>query len=137
MKTLKISAVLFLAFITLNVYGQNLIGYHEKEIKQFMKDNQKNMIFQNFVNNSTFKYLKYADSDESQTMLFFLTADSVCKSIRLVCEKSLKAQKIKEFDTIYKKAGDNSWTDTKNGKNYIIELKDEDYSFSVTILLKE
>ena len=137
MKTLKISAVLFLAFLTLNVYGQNLIGYHETAIKQFMKDNQKNMIFQNFVNNSTFKYLKYADNDESQTLLFFLTADSVCKSIRLVCDKSLKAQKIKEFDTIYKKAGDNTWTDAKNGKNYSIELKDEDYSFSVTILLKE
>jgi hypothetical protein len=137
MKTLKISVVLLLAVLTLKISGQNLIGYNEKAIKQFMKDNQKNMIFQTFINNSTFKYLKYADNAESQTLLFFLTADSVCKSIRLVCDKSLKAQKIKEFDTMYKKTGDNTWTDTKNGKNYIIELKDEDYSFSVTILLKE
>lgn len=137
MKTLKVSLVLFLVFFSLNISGQNLIGFHEKEIKQYMKDKQKKMIFQTFINNSTFIYLKYADKEESQTLLFFLTADSVCKTVRLVCDKSLKAQKIKEFDTMYKKTGDNIWTQTKDGKKYIIELKDEDMSFSITIRLNE
>jgi hypothetical protein len=137
MKTMKASIVLFLVISSLNISGQNLIGYHEKEIRQYMKDKQKIMIFQNFTNNSTFKYLKYTDNEEMQTLLFFLTADSVCKSIRLVCDKGLKAQKIKEYDALYKKSGDNVWAETKNGKKYIIELKDEDWSISVTIRLNE
>jgi hypothetical protein len=131
MKIIKAVTVLFV-FFNLSLSGQNLIGYNEKEIRQFMKDKQKNMDFQKFTNNSTFKYLKYVDKDDSQTLLFFLTADSVCKSIRLVCDKSFKTQKTKEFDSIYKKVGENVWTEIKDGKNYIIELKDEDFSLSIT-----
>jgi hypothetical protein len=102
-----------------------------------MKEKQKNMIFQNFTNNSTFKYLKYSDNEDSQTLLFFLTADSVCKSVRLVCDKSLKAEKLKEFDTLYKKIGDNVWTEIKDGKKYTIELREEDWSINITIQLSE
>jgi hypothetical protein len=130
---MKALVVLLFVFFNLNIFGQNLIGYTEKDIRQYMKDKQKNMIFQNFTNNSTFKYLKYVDTDESQTLLLFLTEDSVCKSIRLICDKSLKPQKIKEFDALYKKDRDNIWTETMNGEKCIIELKDEDWTVSVTI----
>jgi hypothetical protein len=121
----------------LNVRSQNLIGYHEKEIRQIMRDRYKNMNFQNFTNNSTFRYLKYSDSEDNQTLLFFLNADSVCKSVRLVCDKNLKDLKIKELNANYKKNGDYRWRETINGKNYNIDLKDEEWTFSVTITLKE
>lgn len=127
-----IALTVILTLFNLSLSGQNLIGYNEKEIRQYMRDKQKNMDYQNFTNNSTFKYLKYVDRDDSQTLLFFLTADSVCKSIRLICDKSLKTQKTREFDNIYKKGGDNVWTEIKEGKKYIIELKDEDFSLSIT-----
>jgi hypothetical protein len=136
MKTIIVSSILLLS-ISINVNAQNLIGYSENDIRQYMAENQKDMSFQNFINNSTFKYLKYADKDESQTLLFFLNEQSVCKSMRLVCDKSLKAEKIKEYDSHYKKTGDNQWTETKNGKSYLIEMKDEDWSFNVTIKLNE
>lgn len=134
MKTL---IVLFFICFSLNISAQNLIGYHEREIRQYMKDKQKEMIYQNFTNNSTFKYLKYADKDESRTLLFFLNADSICKSERFVCDKSLKTQMIKELDTSYSKKENNVWTEMKNGKKYIIELKDEEFSFTITIRLNE
>lgn len=137
MRTMKASIVLFLVISSMNISGQNLIGYNERDIRQYMKDKQKTMSFQNFTNNSTFKYLKYTDNADTQTLLFFLTEDSICKSIRLVCDKSLKALKTKEYDALYKKSGDNVWTDTKNGEKYIIELKDEDWSISITIRLNE
>jgi hypothetical protein len=137
MKPMKALIVLFLLSAGFSISAQNLIGYHEKEIRQYMKDKQKEMIFQNFTNNSTFKYLKYADKDETRTLLFFLSADSVCKSERFVCDKSLETQMKKEFDSIYTKSGDNVWTETKNEKKYIIELKDEEWSFNITIRLNE
>jgi hypothetical protein len=133
---IKVSAIiLFLASMNLN--GQNLIGYSEKDIRQYMAENKKSMTFQNFVNNSTFKYLKYTDKNETQTLLFFLNEQLVCKSIRLVCDKNLKTEKIKECNSLYKKTGDNQWTETKNGKSYLIELKEEEWSFNVTITLNE
>jgi hypothetical protein len=136
MKSLKVSSVI-LFLISMNLNGQNLIGYSEPEIRQYMKENQKDMTYQNFVNNSTFKYLKYSDRDETVTTLFFLNEKLVCKSVRYICDKSLKNNKTKELNTLYKKVSDNEWIDTKNGKNYKIDLKEDEWSFNVSITIKE
>jgi hypothetical protein len=136
MNLIKVSSVI-LFLIGMNLNGQNLIGYSEKDIRQYMTDNQKNMTFQNFINNSTFKYLKYSDKDETVTILFFLNEQLVCKSMRFVCDKSIKANKIKELNSLYKKVADNEWIETENGKSYHIELKDEEWTFNITITLKE
>jgi hypothetical protein len=134
-KIIVSSVIIFLTGIYL--CGQNLIGYGEEEVRQYMAENQKSMVFQTFTNNPTFKYLKYTDNDETVTLLFFLNEQSVCKSVRLVCDKSLKSEKTKEFNKLYKKTGDNQWTEIKNGKSYLIEIKEEEWSFNVTITLKE
>jgi hypothetical protein len=136
MKAIKISLV-FLFLVIINLNGQNLIGSDETEIRQYMLEKQKGFAFQNFINNSTFKYLKYSDSNETETLLFFLNDQLICKSVRLVCDKSLKPEKIKEFNSLYKKEGNNNWTETKNGRSYLIELRDEEWSFNVTITLNE
>ena len=124
-------------FITLNLtgtgsYGQNLIGFNGKEIQQYMKENRKDMSYEK-VTNSSFKYLKYSDSDNSQTILFFLNNDSICKSIRLICTPGLKAEKKKEFNSIYKKSGENKWVDNRDGKDYLIKVRDEEWSCIITI----
>jgi hypothetical protein len=136
MKAIPVSSIILL-FIGINLNGQNLIGFNEKEIRQYMSEKQKNLKFQNFINNSTFKYLKYTDKDETQTLLFFLAEDSVCKSVRLVCDNSLRKEKMKEYNSLYRKAGDNMWTEIKDGKSYLIEIKDDEYSFNITIKLNE
>jgi hypothetical protein len=102
-----------------------------------MREKYTDMNFQNFINNNTFRYLKYSDSDDTQTLLFFLNADSVCKGVRLIFDKNLKDRKIKELDANYKKNGENGWCETKNGKNYNIDLKEEEWTCSLTITLKE
>jgi hypothetical protein len=136
MKISEVSmSILFL--ISVNLSGQNLIGYNEPEIRKYMAENKKDMVFQNFVNNSTFKYLKYSDNLDTETLLFFLTEKLICKSVRRICDKSLKSQIIKEYDGLFKKTGETQWTETKNGKKFLIEVKDEDYTFNVTIKLNE
>jgi hypothetical protein len=132
MKITEVSSILLL-LVSINLDGQNLIGYSEPEIRKYMRENRKDMSFQNVVNNSTFKYLKYSDNDDTQTLLFFLTDNMVCKSVRLVCDKSLRTQKIKYYDGAYNKISENQWTETKNGKKYLIEMKEEDYTFNITI----
>jgi hypothetical protein len=113
--------------------GQNLIGYKNNEIRKFMKDNRKDMNYDK-VRNSLFSYLKYSDNFDRQTILFFLAPDSVCKSIRVICESTMKTEKIKELDTNFKRIADNSWVDDRNGKKYLITFKDEKWSCSITIV---
>jgi hypothetical protein len=124
--------IAFLMVATNCTFAQNLIGYNDTQIRNFMKQNRKDMHYNN-VKNSLFNYLKYSDNSESQTILFFLTPDSVCKGVRVICENTMKTDKIKELDATYKRVGDFKWVDNHNGKNYLIKLKEEEWSCSITI----
>ncbi|MCJ7449606.1 MAG: hypothetical protein MUO72_18170 [Bacteroidales bacterium] len=130
MKSFTLAAI----FIITNMIasGQNLIGYDSREIKKYMKENCKDMNI-NDVRNTRFKYLKYSDNYDNQTVLFFLSTDSVCKSVRQICDLSLKPQKVKEFNSIYNKVGENSWIETRNKKDYLVVIREEEWTFIVTI----
>jgi hypothetical protein len=134
---LRTGFVLLILTLCLNLSGQNLIGYKDKEIRQYMKEKKKDFIFNSMTYNNTFKYLKYQDRNETQTLLFFLTADSVCKSVRLVCDKSLESEKINELNSSCTRTGNNMWSETRDGKKYLIELKEEEWSFNVTYNLND
>jgi hypothetical protein len=130
---MKTATLITLLIFTCNcTFGQNLIGYNDTEIKKFMKQNRQDMHYNN-VKNCLFNYLKYSDNSESQTILFFLTPDSVCKGVRVICENNMKPEKIKELDASYKRIGNYKWVDNHNGKNYLIKLKEEEWSCSITI----
>jgi hypothetical protein len=97
-----------------------------------MKDNRSEMNYNNVVN-SQFSYLKYSDNLEKQTILFFLNKDSVCKSVRIICDLSMKTEKLNELNSLYKKSGENRWIDKKAGKNYNVEMKDGNWSSIISI----
>jgi hypothetical protein len=115
-----------------DTFGQNLIGYSGREIRNYMKEQRIEMNFNTVINNK-FKYLKYSDNSDSQTLLFFLNPDSVCQSVRLVCDRRVKEDKVKEFNSIYKKSGENRWVDNRDGKEYLIQIKEEEWSCIITI----
>jgi hypothetical protein len=131
-------AITLTAFLILSIYahGQNLIGFKHQEIRKYMKENQREMNYNNVVN-SKFSYLKYSDNLERQTVLFFLNRDSVCKNVRIICDSSLKLQKVKELNSLYAKKGENTWIDKRNGKEYIIELSDGKWSSVISIEQKK
>jgi hypothetical protein len=130
MKAITILSVLIV--VCSCTFGQNLIGYNETEIRKFMKQNMQDMHFNN-VKNSMFRYLKYSNNSDSQTILFFLTPDSICKVVRVICDNAMKHEKIKELDTNYRRIGDDRWIDNHDGKNYLIKFKEEQWSCSITI----
>ncbi len=129
---MKVILLLSLFSFSCLLSGQNLIGFKDFEIRRFMKENKGDMNI-NKVNNYSFNYLKYTDNSDSQTLLFFLTTDSVCRSIRIICDSIVKTEKVKEYNSLYKKKGENIWVDTRNGKDYLIEIRDEQWCSVITI----
>jgi hypothetical protein len=127
-----IAAIFFFALSAPGAPGQNLVGYDSNEIRKYMKENHSGMIY-NSVVNSKFSYLKYTDGDETRTTLFFLNEKAVCSSIRMICDYSLKAETMKEMNTRYRKTGENKWLDSRDGKNFIITLKEEKWACTITI----
>jgi len=113
-------------------FSQNLVGYKSADIQKYMKEKHANMNF-NKVVNSKFSYLKYTDNDDMQTILFFLNENAECSAIRLVVDTSLKAAKVREFNSNYEKRGDNTWLDRKEDKNFLVKLKDEKWACTITI----
>jgi len=87
----------------------------------------------NNVVNRTYSYLKYSDNSGNQTVLFFLTPDSVCKSVRIICDINMKAQKINEYNSQYTKRGEDQWMEKRNGKVYLIELMEGKWSCVISI----
>jgi hypothetical protein len=130
MKTITLSAVLVLICVT--SFSQNLIGYKGKDIMIYMKENHKEMNYNNVIN-SKFTYLKYSDNLENQTILFFLNSDSVCRSERIICDMSMKPVKIKEFNSKYTPKGENKWIDNHSGKAYSIEIMEGLWSCIISI----
>ncbi len=130
MKIITLSAALLLTCAC--SYSQNLIGSREKEVMKYMKENRHDMNYNNVIN-SKFNYLKYSDNSENETVLFFLTPDSVCRSVRIICDESIKSQKIKELDSKYVKKGENKWIDKKGGKEYLIEIMEGKWSCIISI----
>jgi len=128
LSALALSLILSCGYLS----GQNLIGSNYMEIRNFMKENRKDMHFKT-VRNTSFSYLKYSDYSDSQTLLFFLTPDSICKSERLVFDRRLKAGKLKELDDNYTKMGIDRWMETRGGKKYLLKFIEEDWSCTITI----
>jgi hypothetical protein len=128
----KVSLILILILTSVFTHGQNLIGYTSREIQKYMKENHEEMNLEQTINIS-FNYLKYSDNFETQTIIFFLNSDTICRGERMICDKSIKKDKIKEFNSIYKPNGDNKWIDSRDGKDYLIGVLDEKWSFVVTI----
>ncbi len=130
MKIITLSVVLMLTCFY--AQSQNLIGYKQKEILKYMKENRSDMNFNNVVN-SQFSYLKYSDNSEKQTLLFFLSPDSVCKSVRIICDIDMKSQKVQEFNSQFMKRGKTQWIDKRKGKEYLIEIMDGKWSCVISI----
>jgi hypothetical protein len=130
LKVIILSAGLLL--ICVFAHGQNLVGYTRNDILKYMKKNHNDMNLNNVVNNK-FSYLKYSDNSERETILFFLNADSLCRSERIVCDRSLIPLKLKEFDSRYAKNGDNKWIDRHDGKIFNIELSEGEWSCVISI----
>jgi len=99
---------------------------------KYMKEKRHDMNYNNVIN-SKFNYLKYSDNSENETVLFFLTPDSVCRSVRIICDESIKSQKIKELDSKYVKKGENKWIDKRGSKEYLIEIMEGKWSCIISI----
>jgi hypothetical protein len=125
-------SMIALLFVTVCGQSQNLVGYKSSEIKDYMKLRNKDLALQNVVNDK-YSYLKYTDSNDSETLLFFLNADSVCKSVRLICDRVTRNERIKEFNSGYQIINENVWIDTLGRKRSIIRLDDGKWSSHFTI----
>jgi len=119
-----------------NSWSQNLIGLKKQQVEQavmklyptFTEDNS-------FVNNS-YKYLKFIDKFNEQTLLVFLSDNDECTSTKLICDYSMLDQ-VKSDLKKFKTTGKDEWNYRSDGVEYVIKLRRDEWFFSLITSKKE
>jgi hypothetical protein len=130
----RIRLIALISFLMISgsmVSGQNLIGYNYKEIRNYMKEKMNDMSMSK-VRNSVYSYLKYSDFAETQTILFFLTPDSLCSGVKVIFSSDMLSEKRKELDSQFKKIRNDNWIDSHGGEKYLVKLIEEKWTCTVT-----
>jgi hypothetical protein len=133
----KVFIGIILLFSTLTIHCQLLIGLHKDQL-----DSEIEKLYPGFVQdhssvNNTYKYLKYIDKINEQTLLVFLTDNDYCKSTKLISDYLNLMDVKNNLAKNYKPAGKDKWVYKYNGEIYTITLKREKWFFSVFTAKKE
>ena len=76
-------------------------------------------------------FLKYTNQDETETLLFILSEKKICLEMRLIFDRSLYSEKIKELDSLYVKVMHHEWRDRRSTKRFAIILSDDEWYYTV------
>jgi hypothetical protein len=132
------SIFIFLFFhFWVNSFTQIFIGSSKEEIIKIMNEKNPGFNLDEGAVNNTYKYLKYVDKNNEETWLFFLSDDNICTRTKLMSDFSNLQTRKDELDKEYKSSGENKWTFINNGTTYIIELKKEEWFFTITTKKKD
>ena len=130
-------SLLLISFIALfQVPAQNYIGLHKDELMKVMNATQRNFKLNTDAVNIKYKYLKYEDKINDQTMLFFLSEDEYCTYMRLMCDYVNLSKVIDSLNKQYIKTSQYAWTYKENGDIYIVDLEKGEWFFTVSIKKK-
>lgn len=113
------------------IMGQNLIGKKKQDVENLVRTVYPGMMIDRSTVNHTYKYLKYVNNTEEQTLLVFLTDNDVCSATKLISSYSSLPDVKKDLNRKYKQAGKDTWKFNENGNRYVIKLKREDWFFTV------
>jgi hypothetical protein len=125
----KVCIIFCLLIFKLSAYGQHLIGFTKDKVADEMK--KTDFVLDNSAVNTTYKYLKYVDKFNDQTMLVFLSENDVCTSTRLMSDYSNLELVRSTLKKNYKAAGKDKWVYNIGGVAYSVVLKKEEWYFTV------
>ena len=130
---MKIIPVIVLLIITFEneIHSQLFVGLKSSEVIQQLNAERHFHQETNFKND-TYKYLKFYNRSDEETLIVFLTYDDRVRVTRLMSDYSNLDNRTKELNRNYKKVRQNCWVGTRDGKEYLIELKKEDWYFTLT-----
>ncbi len=131
MKTIVINIIMLV--LSLNLSGQNLLGYKAGKIEKYIARNHEELVKEENSKNEYFRYLKYTDGTAgTSTIYFFLSENNKCSRIKSMHVHSMKDKVIRKLDKLYTRKGENTWTDRNKGIDAVIKLLNEEWYFTVS-----
>ncbi len=131
--------LLYLLIIGLSdlCYGQHYIGLHKDALADSIKKNQKHFRLDNSTVNKVFKYVKYVDSVNEQTWLFFLDDNDICTHHKLMSDFSNYHSTLDYLNNNFQSTGKKQWEYKANGEVFKVELSEGEWFFTVFTMKKK
>jgi hypothetical protein len=124
--------ILLLLLSSYRTNAQNFIGMTKDQIILEMNTTGKNFKLNTGAINPYYNYLKYEDSIDEITILFFLSEDDICTLVRKMCDYANINDEIGELNKKYKRLNKDKWTYSSKGKSYLITLEESEWYFTIT-----
>jgi hypothetical protein len=134
---LKLLFIILSVFTWMDFYAQNFIGMSKDDIVKEMNEKNPGFDLDEGAVNNTYKYLKYVDKNNEETWLIFLSDDNICTHTKLISDYSNLQIRKDQLDQQYKAAGENKWIFIQKGIVFVVELKKEEWFFSIVIKKKD
>lgn len=134
----KMRTLIFASLLAASVQAQpiNFIGMSKQEIIKTMQKNNPSFDLDEGAVNATFNYIKFVDRYNEETYLFFLDNNNVCTHTKLMSDYSNLKLRTDELNKYYKKAGENKWVFVDKEKVFFVELKKEEWFFTIVVKRK-
>jgi len=134
----KMRTLIFASLFAASVQAQpiNFIGMSKQEIIKTMQKNNPSFDLDEGAVNATFNYIKFVDRYNEETYLFFLDNNNVCTHTKLMSDYSNLKLRTDELNKYYKKAGENKWVFVDKEKVFFVELKKEEWFFTIVVKRK-
>ena len=119
------------------VQSQALIDLSKEEVKLIIKREYKDLAPDGRIVKQKYKnYLKFVNRKQTRTLIVYFK-DDIAISSKLVCDYDEQEVVVAELDNNYTKVGENRWEYKNMNMAYMVELRDEEYYFTVRERKKE
>ncbi len=133
----KFLVIVALIVITAALQAQHFIGLHKDDVIKLMRETYREFYNDNSFTNKHFNYLKFLDNTGSQTWLFFLSEDDICKYHKRMVDYAYMNEIIAELNSRGMKTGTDEWEYMNMGKSYTVSLTRDEWFFTVVTRVKE
>lgn len=109
--------------------AQLYVGLHKDSILIRVKKDLRYFLPDNSAKNEQYRYLKFVDQVNEETLYCFLSDNDICTSTRLISDYTNLRSRVQWLDKQYKRQNDSTWYFTHHGRKYQVLLKKEDWFF--------
>jgi len=124
-------------FLSAGMQAQHFIGLHKDDVIKLMRETYREFYNDNSFTNKQFNYLKFSDNTGSQTWLFFLSEDDICKYHKRMVDYAYMNEVVAELNSRGMKTGTDEWEYMNMGKSYTVSLTRDKWFFTVVTRVKE
>lgn len=126
---------LILILFTLAVCGiapaQHLIGIPASQVKTGVKQYYKKFSLDESAINRTFKYLKFVEWNDDQTLLVFLNEKDTSTWTKFMSDYKYLDSELEKLNKQYRKTSENSWEYAVKGIKYEVKLEKGEWFFTL------